>query len=170
MPWRNSLQFFLLVQVDQHLKDWHQYQVNREKKVIVDYQAPLDPQDFKYDLCVMNYSIVLIEFSTGFKWFTRITWITRIERRIRTTRYSRPSRTKRHHRYEKNQEFLIVKMTLFCLFFRLSWRTRYFCSFQHLRIWEKKQYLFNIGIPGRDGSSGVPGPKGFGKYPYNRFW
>jgi hypothetical protein len=28
--------------------------------------------------------------------------------------------------------------------------------------------FFNIGLPGRDGTPGLPGSKGFGKYPYHR--
>jgi hypothetical protein len=31
----------------------------------------------------------------------------------------------------------------------------------------KKKYFLNIGLPGRDGTPGLPGPKGYGKYPYN---
>jgi hypothetical protein len=32
-----------------------------------------------------------------------------------------------------------------------------------------QQYLFNLGLPGRDGTPGLPGPKGFGKYLYDRY-
>jgi hypothetical protein len=34
---------------------------------------------------------------------------------------------------------------------------------------KNKQFLFHIGIPGRDGTPGLPGPKGFGKYSYNNY-
>jgi hypothetical protein len=33
-----------------------------------------------------------------------------------------------------------------------------------------KQYLFPLGIPCYDGTPGLPGPKGLGKYSYDKNW
>ncbi len=43
------------------------------------------------------------------------------------------------------------------------------CLLFSMSLNKKKNYFFNIGLPGRDGSPGLPGPKGYGNYSYNSY-